>query len=216
MKEKMMFTDEFMAIVKEIKKGNVLAYDPRMEIFYKECKERVKELSKKNRYRFYGSWEQDDYVQVAVMDVLKAIPQYDEQKSFEGYCNAVINNVYRKMYRCFKDEKYKLVSIDEEDENGKEKCCMDNVVSFSGAEAVFMRNKSWNDVWALVETLPENYQQVFKLCYVMRMKSSDAAEMLNCTSHDISNWKNRVGKRLRKYIEDNEMYDELITNEYAA
>ena len=48
MKEKMMFTDEFMAIVKEIKKGNVLASDPRMEIFYKECKERVKELSKKN------------------------------------------------------------------------------------------------------------------------------------------------------------------------
>lgn len=86
----MMFTDEFMAIVKEIKKGNVLASDPRMEIFYKECKERVKELSKKNRYKFYGSWEQDDYVQVAVMDVLKAIPQYDEQKSFEGYCNAVI------------------------------------------------------------------------------------------------------------------------------
>lgn len=97
MKEKMMFTDEFMAIVKEIKKGNVLASDPRMEIFYKECKERVKELSKKNRYKFYGSWEQDDYVQVAVMDVLKAIPQYDEQKSFEGYCNAIINNVYRKM-----------------------------------------------------------------------------------------------------------------------
>ena len=28
MKEKMMFTDEFMAIVKEIKKGNVLASDP--------------------------------------------------------------------------------------------------------------------------------------------------------------------------------------------
>lgn len=211
----MKFTNDFILIVKEIKNDNVPRHDYAMNYFYRECSRYAEVLSKVNNFQFDGAWTREDYMQDVCSKILEKISGYDENRPFECYFNTIAKNLYRKEYNKKNNCRVEIQDMYYKDEDGKENNRIDAHKIYSSTEENFVKNESWNQVFKVVKTYPKNYQQVFKLCNVYGLKSSEAAKILNCSARDVYNWKNRVNKKLQEYINVNNIYEELQRSEYT-
>jgi len=129
-----------------------------------------------------------DILQESLIQILKSIPNYKEQGTFEAWMKRIVINTAIKFFDkgSFKNELY---TID------------DQPTKAIPSEAY--TNLAAKELWALIERLPENYRTVFNLHAIEGYSHKEISVMLEIKESTSRSHLTRARSMLRKILSNN-------------
>lgn len=202
--------------LKENGKGGTSECEMLWKEFTHQCEKylklRANSLENSNSHLFSGVWDQDDFVQDVMEQIVKDIHNYDfERGSVKAWIGLKIKKVISNHFQKNNAENtVSVISMYQENDDSDEINIIDNYKSLPSAEGIFFKDEFKRTMDASKKNLKKEYKQVIMLCDEQGMKPCEAGECLQKSTTYISNTLNRAHNKMKEDILKASLEDELL------
>ena len=180
-----------------------------MEELVRALRRKMDLMIQNTYYQFSVDWDKEDFQQDVMIKFLKCLPKYDPTRGgFFAWVNKLVHSVYLDHNRSKENcpETIPAFGLDDEE---NEYSLIDLAFTSNSAEQEFFLSELDDCYSECMEMLPDQQRRAIELAFA-GIKSAEIAKILNCSSHDVSNWKNRFFQKLKEMIESRDLQEDLL------